>query len=217
MPLFRRSRGLDRGSDDRRASSEGSDGGRWIVVGLGNPGPEYESTRHNAGAMALQELAVRHNVSLKRHKSGCLTADTTLDGSRVVLARPTSYMNESGRPVRALMDWYKASPEDLIVLHDEMDVPFGEVRIKDGGGTAGHNGLGSIVDHLGTKSFFRVRIGVGRPRGRDAVGHVLAGFSAAQRKELPFLISTAADAAERIVTVGIERAMNEINTRSPAE
>ncbi|MFN2593631.1 MAG: aminoacyl-tRNA hydrolase [Actinomycetota bacterium] len=206
MPLFRRS-DLDRGSG----------GDRWVLVGLGNPGSDYESTRHNAGAMALQEMASRHHATLKRHKSGCLVAETTLDGSRVVLARPTSYMNESGRPVRALMDWYKAKPENLIVLHDEMDVPFGEVRIKDGGGTAGHNGLGSIVNHLSTKDFLRVRIGVGRPRGRDAVDHVLAGFSAAQRKELPFLVGTAADAAERIVTVGAERAMNEINTRLTEE
>lgn len=167
--------------------------------------------------MALDELVSRSHGSLKRHKSGCLVAEATIGSSRVVFARPTSYMNESGRPVRSLVDWYKASPHELIVLHDEMDVPFGEIRIKHGGGTAGHNGLGSIVDHLGTKDFERVRIGVGRPRGRDAVDHVLTGFSSAQKKELPLLIGAAADAAERIVEVGIERAMNEINTRAGTE
>ncbi|MEA2477347.1 MAG: peptidyl-tRNA hydrolase, family [Actinomycetota bacterium] len=167
--------------------------------------------------MALDELVSRAGATLKRHKSGCLVADSMMGTSRVVLARPTSYMNESGRPVRALMSWYKAEPGNLIVLHDEMDVPFGEIRIKQGGGTAGHNGLNSIVDHLGTKDFDRVRIGVGRPRGRDAVDHVLAGFSSGQRKELPLLIASAADAAERIVEVGIERAMNEVNKRPTAD
>ncbi len=166
--------------------------------------------------MALDELVERVHGTLKRHKSGCLTADTSIASHSVVLARPMTYMNESGRPVRALMSWYKASPEDLIVLHDEMDVPFGEIRIKQGGGTAGHNGLGSIVDHLGSKSFNRVRIGVGRPRGSDAVRHVLAGFSSTQKKELPQLISSAADAAERMIEIGVERAMNEFNTRSTA-
>ena len=209
MPLFKRSSNRDAGATDGTSDL-------WIVVGLGNPGREYESTRHNAGAMALDELATRYSASFKRHKSGCLVAESRIGGSRVALARPTSYMNESGRPVRALMAWYKVRPDRLIVLHDEMDVPFGEIRIKQGGGTAGHNGLNSIVDHLGTKDFCRVRIGVGRPRGRDAVDHVLAGFSGAQRKELPLLIDSAADAAERIVEDGIERAMNEINTRSTA-
>lgn len=210
MPLFRRSPGR---SKDETSTSDGE---RTIVVGLGNPGREYESTRHNAGAMVLDELVARAASSLKRHKSGCLIAETTWGATRVVLARPMSYMNESGRPIRALVDWYRSSPDKLIVVHDEMDVPFGEVRIKQGGGTAGHNGLRSIVDHMRSPDFVRVRVGVGRPRGNDAVDHVLAGFSSAQKKELPQLIDAAADAAERIVAVGIERAMNEVNTRSTA-
>lgn len=201
MPLFRRAPEEDR--DDRS-----------MVVGLGNPGAEYESTRHNAGARVVELLLERAGGSLKRHKSGCLVAEVSLAGRRAVLARPISYMNESGGPVGRLVRWYKTNPSELVVVHDELDIPFGEVRIKAGGGTAGHNGLGSLVSHLGTKDFLRVRVGVGRPRGRDgAVGHVLDGFSAAERKELPEILERAADAVERVLEVGAERAMNEVNTR----
>jgi PTH1 family peptidyl-tRNA hydrolase len=201
MPLF------------RRASHEDA-GGRKVVVGLGNPGSEYESTRHNAGVKVVEALLVRAGASFKTHKSGCLVADARLSGTPVVLARATSYMNESGGPVGRLLRWYKVDPRDLIVVHDEIDIPFGDVRIKDGGGTAGHNGLGSLVSHLGTKDFVRVRVGVGRPRGsRQAASHVLDTFSGAERKELPFLIEAAADAVERILEAGVERAMNEVNAR----
>jgi PTH1 family peptidyl-tRNA hydrolase len=200
MPLF------------RRAHDDAPD--RAVVVGLGNPGPQYAATRHNAGARVVELLAERAGGAWKRHKSGCLVADVVLAGRRVALARPTSYMNESGGPVGRLLRWYKVAPAHLVVAHDEIDIPFGDVRIKVGGGTAGHNGLGSLVAHLGTKDFVRVRVGVGRPRGRaDAAGHVLDGFSAAERKELPDLLARAADAAERVVEAGPERAMNEINTR----
>lgn len=164
--------------------------------------------------LALDVLLERAGGRFKSHKSGCLVAEVTLGGDRVVLARPTTYMNESGRPVRGLVTWYKQPVENLVVVHDEIDIPFGEVRVKAGGGTAGHNGLGSIVNHLGTKDFTRVRVGVGRPPGaKDAAGHVLAGFSGAERKELPFLLVAAADAVEAIVSDGVERAMNEFNTR----
>jgi peptidyl-tRNA hydrolase, PTH1 family len=182
-------------------------------VGLGNPGQRYARTRHNAGAMVLDELLDRSGAKLKSHKSGCLVAEVTMAGERVVLARPTSYMNESGRPIRELARWYKVEAGDIIVVHDEIDLPFGEVRIKSGGGTAGHNGLGSIVNHLSTKDFTRVRVGVGRPRG-EGVEHVLGEFSGAQRKELPDVIARAADATERILEAGLERAMNETNTRA---
>ncbi|MEA2460135.1 MAG: peptidyl-tRNA hydrolase, family [Actinomycetota bacterium] len=187
---------------------------RWIVLGLGNPGEKYEGTRHNAGAMIAEVLAGRVGSKLKSHKSGCLVAEGSLGGQRVVIARPTTYMNESGRPTRKLLDFYKTPPSRLIVLQDEIDIPFGEIRIKEGGGTAGHNGLRSIVSHLGTNDFLRVRFGVSRPRGREAtVGHVLDRFTGSERKELPDLLETAADGVERIVEVGAERAMNEINTR----
>lgn len=201
MPLFRR-------------APDGDAGGRKLVVGLGNPGAEYEATRHNAGVKVLELLLERAGASFKRHKSGCLVADARLGGEPVVLARTTSYMNESGGPVGRLLRWYKVPPSDLVVVHDEIDIPFGEVRIKAGGGTAGHNGLGSLVSHLGTKEFVRVRVGVGRPRGsRQAASHVLDTFSGAERKELPFLIESAADAVQLILEAGIERAMNEVNTR----
>jgi PTH1 family peptidyl-tRNA hydrolase len=191
------------------------DGSRYIVVGLGNPGEKYAETRHNMGVMVVEVLLTRAGASLKSHKSGCLIAETQLAGERVVLARSTTYMNDSGRPVRELVRWYKAAPAELIVVHDELDIPFEEVRVKDGGGTAGHNGLGSIASHLGTRDFVRVRVGIGRPQGRaGAVGHVLNGFSAAEKKELPFVLERAADAVETIISDGVERAMNEFNTKA---
>ena len=188
---------------------------RWIVAGLGNPGERYARTRHNAGAMVVDELLERTHSKLKSHKSGCVIAEAHLAQSKVTLARPTSYMNESGRPVGQLVRFYKVEPSSLIVVHDEVDIPFGEIRIKFGGGTAGHNGLKSIVTHLSTKDFVRVRIGVGRPRGRaDTVDHVLDAFSGAERKEWPLIVAAGADAVERILEVGVDKAMNEVNTRA---
>lgn len=198
----------------RRSARPAADD-RWLVVGLGNPGEKYAGTRHNLGAMVVSKLTERTSTSLKSHKSGCAIAETDLGGERVVLARPTSYMNESGRPVGELARWYKVGPERVIVVHDELDIPFEEVRIKLGGGTAGHNGLRSLAAHLHTKDFVRVRVGIGRPREREgAVGHVLDGFSAAERKRLPGVIDASADAVEAIVAHGVERAMNLVNTRA---
>ena len=196
----------------RPPANEEREPGRRIVVGLGNPGPEYADTRHNVGAMVVATLLERTGARLKSHKSGCATAEVTLAGERVVLARPTSFMNESGRPVRALASWYKSGVERIVVVHDELDIPFGTVKVKQGGGTAGHNGLGSIVSHLGSPDFARVRVGIGRPRSDSgATDHVLQRFSAGERKELPGLLEAAADAVERIIEVGAERTMNEVN------
>ena len=190
------------------------DGDRLVIAGLGNPGDRYAATRHNTGALVLDELAVRSGVQLKRHRSGCLAAEARLGSRPVVLARPTSFMNESGGQVRALARFYRVSPEQVVVVHDELDLPFGVVRVKSGGGTAGHNGLRSVASHLSSKDFVRVRVGIGRPPGRqDPVDFVLARFSSSERKELPLLISDAADAVERVVEVGAERAMNEVNER----
>jgi PTH1 family peptidyl-tRNA hydrolase len=201
MSLFRRS---------ARADTD-----RWIVVGLGNPGEKYSSTRHNVGAMVIDALLARAAATLRSHKSGCLIAETTIAEERTVLARPTTYMNDSGRPVRELARWYKVPPVQLVVVHDELDIPFEEVRVKVGGGTAGHNGLGSIASHLGTRDFIRVRVGIGRPRGRSgATGHVLDAFSSTERKELPFVIERAADAVTAILGAGPESAMNEFNTKA---
>lgn len=196
----------------RRSRPE--DGGRYAALGLGNPGERYAKTRHNVGVRTVERLLERTGSSLKRHKSGCLIAEARLADRALVLGRTTSYMNESGRPIRELIRWYDVPPEMLIVVHDEIDLPFEAIRLKVGGGTAGHNGLKSIVSHIGTQDFVRVRIGVGRPRGeKAAAGHVLNDFSPAERKVLPEVLERAADAVERIVEVGAERAMNEINTR----
>jgi len=190
------------------------DSDRWVVVGLGNPGDRYAGTRHNAGAMVVDRLAEQLGAKLKVHKSGTLVAEGALAGEKVAVARPTSYMNESGRNVRALLDFYKTPLERFILVQDEIDIPFGEVRLKLGGGTAGHNGLKSVANHLSSKEFLRIRIGVGRPRGsKEAADHVLQRFSGAERAELPDLIERSADAVERVIEAGPERAMNEFNTR----
>lgn len=187
------------------------DADRWLVVGLGNPGAKYAGNRHNIGAVIIGELASQRGVNLKSHKSGCLVGEA---GS-MVLARPTSYMNESGRPVAALLRFYKGEPGNLIVVHDELDIPFDDIRVKSGGGVAGHNGLKSIAQHLGTKEFVRIRFGISRPPGqRDAAGHVLSDFSKKERDDLPTLIGRAKDAVETIIEHGVERAMNETNTRT---
>jgi len=198
-----------------RRGSEGDDSDRWIVAGLGNPGARYADTRHNTGGMVVGLLVEESGGTFKRHKSGCLIAEQVMAGQRVVLARPMSYMNESGRPVRELARWYKVPVERLIVVHDELDLPFGDIRVKVDGGIAGHNGLRSIVNHLGSKDFTRVRIGISRPNDRKgATNHVLDEFNSKERRELPELIERAASAVERIFEAGIERAMNELNTRS---
>jgi PTH1 family peptidyl-tRNA hydrolase len=195
----------------RRGSSPSEENARWVIVGLGNPGERYAGNRHNAGAMVLPLLS---EARLKSHKSGCLVAETSVAGERAVLARPMSFMNESGRPVRQLLSWYKTPLERLIVVHDELDIRFGEVRIKLGGGTAGHNGLKSIVAHVGSPDFLRVRIGVSRPSGpQDPADYVLNDFSAAQKKELQDVLARAATAVETILEQGAERAMNQINER----
>ena len=186
-----------------------SDADRWLVVGLGNPGSKYSAHRHNIGAVVIEELASERGVNLKSHKSGCLVGEA---GS-IVLARPTSYMNESGRPTAGLLRFYKVDPARLLVVHDELDIPFGDIRIKFGGGVAGHNGLKSIAQHLGTKEFARIRFGISRPPGqKDAAAHVLSDFGRKERDELPLLIGEAKDAVEKIVDEGLERAMNHVNT-----
>ena len=187
------------------------DADRWLVVGLGNPGAKYAGNRHNIGAVIIEELASQRGVNLKSHKSGCLVGEA----GPMVLARPTSYMNESGRPVAALLRFYKVEPGNLIVVHDELDIPFDDIRVKSGGGVAGHNGLKSIAQHLGTKDFVRIRFGISRPPGqRDAAGHVLSDFSKKERDDLPTLIERAKGAVQTIVEHGVERAMNETNTRT---
>ena len=190
---------------------------RWIIVGLGNPGPEYAATRHNAGAMVLALLAERMGARFKSHRTRNDIAEGRLAGQSVTLARPHSYMNLSGGPVSALLGFYKISPERTVVIHDELDVSFGTVRLKLGGGDNGHNGLRSITQSLGTRDYYRVRFGIGRPPGRmDPADYVLKAFSTTERKELPFALDRCADATETLITKGLTEAQNLYHTDPPA-
>jgi PTH1 family peptidyl-tRNA hydrolase len=181
----------------------------WLVVGLGNPGPSYAGNRHNAGFMVADALAARVGGRFKGHRSRADVVEGRLVGQRVVLAKPRSYMNDSGGPVKALRDFFKAEVGRIIVVHDELDIPYGAVRLKRGGGDNGHNGLRSITKALGDRDYLRVRFGVGRPPGRmDAADFVLKDFSATERKDLELNIVTAADAVESLITKGLEATQN---------
>ena len=184
-----------------------------LVVGLGNPGPQYAKTRHNLGFMVADVLAARMGETFKVHKrSGAEIATGRLAHRPVVLAKPRTYMNESGRQVGPLAKFYSVTPADVIVIHDELDIEFGQIRLKQGGGEGGHNGLRSLVNALGTKDFHRVRIGIGRPPGRkDAAAFVLENFSATERPQVPTICEMAADATELLVEVGLEPAQNQVH------
>ncbi len=191
----------------------------WLVVGLGNPGPKYADNRHNVGAMVVDELAGRAGASLRTHKARAVAAQLRIGtgpggvpGPPAVVAVPSSYMNESGGPVKALLSFFSVPVERLVVVHDELDLDAGVVRLKRGGGEGGHNGLRSITSSLGTKDYHRVRVGIGRPPGRmEAADYVLRDFSPTERKELPFLVGDAADAVEQLVTVGLLDAQQRVH------
>jgi PTH1 family peptidyl-tRNA hydrolase len=186
----------------------------WLVVGLGNPGSQYAGNRHNVGRMVLDELAGRMRARFTRHRTGAGVAEGRLvpGGARFVLAAPQTYMNESGRPVGQLLKFYSLPPERLIVVHDELDIPFGALRLKTGGGHGGHNGVRDIAAVLGSPDFPRVRVGVGRPPGRQpAADYVLRDFSAEERKTLPNLLVDAADAVEALAAEGLEAAQARFN------
>lgn len=184
-----------------------------LVVGLGNPGPAYAKTRHNIGFMVADLLAGRIGSAFKVHrKSGAEVVTGRLGGRSVVLAKPRCYMNESGRQVGPLAKFYSVPPADVVVLHDELDIEFGRIRLKIGGGEGGHNGLRSVASALGTKEFQRVRIGVGRPPGRkDPAAFVLESFTAAERAEVPTICEQAADATELLLAQGLEPAQNTVH------
>jgi PTH1 family peptidyl-tRNA hydrolase len=184
-----------------------------LVVGLGNPGENYARTRHNVGFMVADLLAARLGSKFKAHKrSGAEIATGRLTGHAVVLAKPRCYMNESGRQVVPLAKFYSVPPADIIVIHDELDIDFGRIRLKLGGGEGGHNGLRSIATALGTKDFQRVRIGIGRPPGRkDPAAFVLENFSATERAEVPTICEQAADATELLIELGLESAQNRVH------
>lgn len=183
-----------------------------LVVGLGNPGKEYAGNRHNVGAMVADVLAGRLGGRFGNHKAGADVVTGRLGETRVIVAKPRSYMNVSGKPVAALARFFSVEPTSVIVVHDELDVPFGALRVKQGGGEGGHNGLRSISAALSTKDYLRVRVGVGRPPGRqDAADYVLRNFAAAERKELPVELELAADAVELLVEQGLLVAQNRLH------
>lgn len=184
-----------------------------LVVGLGNPGPNYAKTRHNVGFMVADVLAGRLGDSFKVHKkSGAEVATGRLAGHPVVLAKPRVYMNESGRQVGPLAKFYSVAPADVVIIHDELDIDFGRIRLKRGGGEGGHNGLRSVASALGAKDFQRVRIGIGRPPGRqDPAAFVLQPFNAGERAEVPTICEQAADATELLIAQGLEPAQNTVH------
>lgn len=189
----------------------------WLVVGLGNPGPSYAGNRHNIGYLVNDELASRVGSGFRPHKTG--RADVVEGriggpgGPRVVLARPRCYMNESGGPVSALAKFYKVPVERIIAIHDELDIDFDTLRVKLGGGDNGHNGLRSMRRSMDSGEFHRVRVGIGRPPGRQSpADFVLSDYSSSERKVLAFQVDRAADAVETLITDGLEKAQSRFNS-----
>jgi PTH1 family peptidyl-tRNA hydrolase len=188
----------------------------WLVVGLGNPGPSYAGHRHSVGHRVVAELAERLGGGLKAHRTGradVIEGRFSLEAPRVVVARPRCYMNETGGPVASLASYYKVPVGQIVAVHDELDIPFDTLRTKLGGGDNGHNGLRSMRAALGSGEFYRVRVGVGRPPGRQSpADFLLSDYSAAERKVLPFQVDKAADAVESLVADGLERTQSRYNS-----
>ena len=188
----------------------------WLVLGLGNPGPSYAGNRHNVGFMVADLLAERVGGRFKAHKGRADLVEARLAGVRVLLAKPKCYMNESGGPAASLRDFFKVPVDRIVVVHDELDIPAGTLRLKAGGGDNGHNGLRSLTTSLGSKDYLRVRVGIGRPPGRqDPADFVLKDFSGAERKELAFHLDRAADAVEALLTGPLETAQNVFHIDGP--
>lgn len=193
----------------------------WLVVGLGNPGPKYAGNRHNIGAMVVADLASAAGASAKQHKARAWVSEIRLGtmpggapGPRAVIAQPMTYMNVSGGPVASLVKFYKVPLEQIIVVHDELDIDFGAVKLKRGGGEGGHNGLRSISQSLGTKDYLRVRLGIGRPPGRqDPAAYVLSDFPARDRVDVELLIADGVDAVHDLVHLGLEAAQGRFHSR----
>jgi len=185
---------------------------RWLVAGLGNPGEQYAGNRHNCGFMVADVLAARVGARFRRDRSRAVVAVGRLAGFPATLAKPQTFMNLSGGPVAALRGFYKIPPERVVIIHDELDLPFGSVRLKLGGGDNGHNGLRSVTAALGTRDYLRVRVGIGRPPGRmDAADFVLRDFSTAERKLLPGVLERGGDAVEILLARGLAAAQNEVH------
>ncbi|TMD39631.1 MAG: aminoacyl-tRNA hydrolase [Chloroflexi bacterium] len=186
---------------------------RWLVVGLGNPGREYERSRHNLGFLVVDELARRHAGRVADRAAKSLTGRVRISDCELVLAKPQTMMNLSGQAVKALRSKYDVPLERTLIIHDELDLPFGRLRVRNGGSSAGNHGLDSIIASLGTKDFARIRVGIGKPPG-NGIDHVLSPFSSAEHDQLPDVVRRAADAVETAVQHGLERAMTDFN-RAP--
>jgi peptidyl-tRNA hydrolase, PTH1 family len=191
---------------------------RWLVAGLGNPGPGYAGNRHNAGHLVADVLATRMGAAFRAGKFRAAVAEGRLAGQPVTLVKPLTFMNLSGGPVAALAGFYKLPAGQIVVIHDELDLPFGTIRLKRGGGDNGHNGLRAVTASLGTREYYRVRFGIGRPPGRmDPAVFVLRDFAKAEREELPLLLDRAADAVEALLGSGLAAAQNAFHGGGPAE
>ena len=178
----------------------------WLIVGLGNPGPRYELTRHNVGQLVLDELAARRGESFRAHKANARVAETWLrpGGAKLILAKPNMFMNVSGGPIAGLARFYGVDPARVVIVHDELDIPFDAIKLKAGGGHGGHNGVRDVAKALDSTEFARVRVGIGRPTGRqDPADWVLEPFGASERKNLEILLTDAADAVEQLVDEGL--------------
>ncbi len=189
----------------------------WLVVGLGNPGDQYAATRHNVGQMVIDHLVKRHNLKLSSHKSRTDTAAYKLgvggEAHSVILAKSKSYMNESGGPIKALATFYSVEPAKIIVLHDELDIPYAAIRAKIAGGDNGHNGLKSLTSSFGTADYFRIRLGIGRPMGQQDPGDfVLKQFSKEEKKDLEEFIDRGADCVEFLIDKGLELTQSKFNS-----
>ncbi|MFA9407242.1 MAG: aminoacyl-tRNA hydrolase [Candidatus Dadabacteria bacterium] len=186
-----------------------------LVVGLGNPGKEYTLTKHNVGFLVVDELGKRVGIDIQKSKFQSLYGEGFLEGNKILLLKPQAYMNRSGGAVSSASDFYKIPPENIIVIHDEMDISLGRIMIKPGGGSAGNNGIKSIISSLGSKDFIRVRIGIGKPNAKsDGANHVLSNFNKSESAMVEESIQTAADAVLEIMNNGLEKAMNKYNVKS---
>jgi peptidyl-tRNA hydrolase, PTH1 family len=190
-------------------------GGRWLIAGLGNPGADYAGNRHNAGFLVADVLAARIGARFHAGKFRTMAADGTLSEFPATIVKPLTFMNESGSALAGLSAYYRVPADRIVVIHDELDLPFGTIRAKRGGGDNGHNGLRSVTASLRTREYYRVRVGIGRPPGRmDPAAYVLRDFSAAERKDLPLVIARAADAVEMLLARGLAATQNAIHPGS---
>jgi PTH1 family peptidyl-tRNA hydrolase len=185
----------------------------WVVAGLGNPGPQYAGTRHNIGFLVVEELAGRLRAAVPRRAHRAEIAGATVEGRKVLLARPQTMMNLSGESVAAILRYYKLGPDRLLLIYDDLDLPFGTIRVRPGGSAGGHNGVRSVIQSLGTLEIPRVRVGIGRPTHGNSIGYVLGRWTPQEREDLGAVVSDAAAAVEAVLSRGLQHAMNAVNSR----